>query len=98
MRLGILPARIDKYLVLAAPGLSHCGYRRAEHATDRRVPFTGFGACLARLICSDATKPPIDRQSTANWSALIPSQEPNSGQCTSLGRISALRYLSGLRR
>lgn len=62
MRLGILPARIDKYLVLTAPGLSHRGYRRAEHATDRREPFTGFGACLGRFICRDATKPPIDRE------------------------------------
>jgi hypothetical protein len=62
MRLGILPARIDKYLVLPAPGLSHRGDRRAEHATDRREHFTGFGACLGRLIRRDATKPPIDRE------------------------------------
>ena len=59
--LGVLPARIDKYLVLPAPGLSHRGYRRAEHATDRRDAFSGFGACLARLIQRDATKPANDR-------------------------------------
>jgi hypothetical protein len=56
------PNGIDKYLVFPAPGLNHRGYRRAEHAADRREPFTGFGACLGRLIRRDATKPPIDRE------------------------------------
>jgi hypothetical protein len=73
VRLGILPARIDKYLVLLAPGLSHRGYRRAEHATDRREPFTGFGACFGRGRLIHGT--PRSRGSSVKWSTLLPSKK-----------------------
>lgn len=54
---GVLPARIDRCLVLAEPAPILRAYRRAEYAADRRDSFTGIGACLDRLIYKDATKP-----------------------------------------
>jgi hypothetical protein len=71
--------------------LSYRGYRRAEHATDRREPFTGFGACLGRLIHREATKPANDREvvrapplAQAEWTLVYQLRMGAASQCRRL--------------
>jgi hypothetical protein len=89
---GVLPARIDKYLVLPAPGLSH----RAAAIGGPSTPlidgrFDHDRHWLERLIYRDET----NQQMSVKWSALLPSDQPNGDKYSSPGTVSALRYLSG---
>ena len=91
---GILPARIDRCLVLAETAPIHRAYRRAEYGADRKDAFTGIGDCLRRLIHRDATK----RQTSMDWSALLPSHKPNGGCIFPRKGLRLVRYLSGCTR
>lgn len=88
---GVLPARIDRCLVLTEPAPIHRAYRRAKYGADRKDAFTGIGDCLGRLIHRDATKP-----SNVRGLVRAASLAQAKRRLAYLhGTVSALRYLSG---